>query len=183
MLADGLVLAGRRDVVTGSWGAAEHHLSAAARLAPERSVRERLTLEAVECQLLGDAVADPADLAVRLRDQPSSPRRSYVLAGLDLVTGRFVESDALLRDAWLRCGDRGDPAVAARVVAQLATLCLLCAHGQEADWADLALRLAPGPGCRRDAAPGAAISGREDRGGRLGSRRLRRGPLHRWRLA
>ncbi|MDT3446047.1 AAA family ATPase [Pseudofrankia sp. BMG5.37] len=143
-LAADLAQLGRREVVAGSPAAAANHLSTAARLTPSRADREQLVVEATECRLLAGDIVDSAAVSVGLHALSPTAWRSYVLARLALVAGRFTEAEALLRDAWRRCDAGTEPALATRVAAQMATLCLLQARGQNAvKWADLALRLAP----------------------------------------
>jgi ATP/maltotriose-dependent transcriptional regulator MalT len=143
-LAADLARAGRRHTTVGAWASAAEHLATAARLAPGRADHEQLTLEAIECQVLTGDITDPAGLTARLRTFQKTGWRSYILARLALVAGRLTETEVLLRDAWQRYDPGMDPALGARIAGQLAGLCTLQLRGQDAaDWADLALRLAP----------------------------------------
>jgi ATP/maltotriose-dependent transcriptional regulator MalT len=143
-LAADLARAGRRHTTVGAWASAAEHLATAARLTPGRADHEQLALEAVECQVLTGDIADPAGLTARLRTFRKTGWRSYILARLALVAGRLDQAEALLGDAWRRCDPVMDPALGARIAGQLASLCMLQLRGQDAaDWADLALRLAP----------------------------------------
>ncbi len=143
-LAADLARAGRRHTTVGAWASAAEQLATAARLASGRADHEQLTLEAIECQVLTGDIADPAGLTARLRTFRTTGWRSYILARLALVAGRLAETEVLLRDAWQRCDPATDPALGARIAGQLAGLCTLQLRGQDAaDWADLALRLAP----------------------------------------
>ena len=143
-LAADLARAGRRSATVGAWASAAEHLATAARLTPSQADHEQLTLEAIECQVLIGDIADPAGLTARLRSFPKTGWRSYILARLAMVAGRLAETEALLGDAWQRCDPATDPALGARIAGQLAGLCTLQLRGQDAaDWADLALRLAP----------------------------------------
>jgi DNA-binding CsgD family transcriptional regulator len=144
VLAADLARAGRRHTTVGAWASAAEHLATAARLTPSQADHEQLTLEAIECQLLTGDIADPAGLTARLRTFQTTGWRSYILARLALVAGRLDQAEALLSDAWRRCDPVMDPALGARIAGQLASLCMLQLRGQDAaDWADLALRLAP----------------------------------------
>ncbi len=143
-LAADLARAGRRHTAAGAWASAAEQLSTAARLAPSRADHEQLTLEAVECQLLAGDLGDQAGVAARLRGFRDSGWRSYVLGRLAFVAGRLDEAEALLGDAWQRCDPATDPALGGRVAGQLAAVCGSHLRGAEtADWANLALRLAP----------------------------------------
>ena len=143
-LADDLAKAGRREAIIGSYPAAAHHLSAAARLTPSRTDREQLVLEATECRLLAGDIADSVDVGVRLRTLAPTSWRSFVLARLALVAGRFAGAEALLREAWQQCDPGTQPELATRIAAQMATLCVLQGRGHSTvEWADRALRLAP----------------------------------------
>ncbi len=139
-----LARAGRRHTTAGAWASAAGHLSTAARLALSRADREQLTLEAVECQLLAGELSDQAGVTAKLRSFRDSGWRSYVLGRLAFVAGRLEEAEARLRDAWQRYGPTTDPALGARIAGQLAAVCGSHLRGAEtADWAGLALRLAP----------------------------------------
>ena len=143
-LAADLARTGRRDTTVGAWASAAEQLATAARLTPSQADHEQLTLEAIECQVLIGDIADPAGLTTRLRNFRNTGWRSYVLGRLAFVSGRPDQAEALLGDAWQRCDPATDPALAARIAGQLAGLCTLQLRGHAAaDWADLALRLAP----------------------------------------
>jgi ATP/maltotriose-dependent transcriptional regulator MalT len=143
-LAADLARGGRRHTAAGAWASAAEQLSAAARLAPGRADREQFTLEAVECQLLAGELGDPAGVAARLQGFRDGGWRSYVLGRLAFVGGRLDEAEALLDDGWRRCDPATDPTLAARVAGQLAAVNMTHLRGAEtADWANLALRLAP----------------------------------------
>jgi DNA-binding CsgD family transcriptional regulator len=143
-LAADLARAGRYSTTVGAWASAAEHLTTAARLTPSQADHEQLTLEAIECQVLTGDIADPAGLTARLRTFRKTGWRSHILARLALVAGHLDQAEALLGDAWQRCDPARDPALGARVAAQLAGVCTLQLRGQDAaDWADLALRLAP----------------------------------------
>jgi ATP/maltotriose-dependent transcriptional regulator MalT len=143
-LAADLAQAGRRDTTVGAWASAVEHLATAARLTPSQADHEQLTLEATECQMLTGDIADPAGLTAQLRTFPNTGWRSYILGRLAVVSGRLDQAEAVLGDAWQRCDPATDPALGARIAAQLAGLCTLQLRGHDAaDWAELALRLAP----------------------------------------
>ena len=143
-LAADLARAGRRDTAADAWASAAGHLAMAARLAASRTDHEQLTLEAIECQVITGDIADPAGLTTRLHTFRKTGWRSYILARLAFVAGRLDQAEALLGDAWRRCDPAMDPALGARIAGQLAGVCTLQLRGQDAaDWAGLALRLAP----------------------------------------
>jgi hypothetical protein len=143
-LAADLARAGRWHTAAGAWVSAAEQLSAAARLAPSRADHEQFSLEAVECQLLAGELGDPAGVAARLQSFRDGGWRSYVLGRLAFVAGRLEEAEARLGDAWQRCNPTTDPALGARVAGQLAAVNMIHLRGAEtADWANLALRLAP----------------------------------------
>jgi DNA-binding CsgD family transcriptional regulator len=143
-LAADLARAGRQHSAAGAWASAAEQLSTAARLAPSRADQEQFTLEAVECQLLAGELGDQAGVTARLRGFRDSGWRSYVLGRLAFVAGRLDEAEALLGDAWRRCDPDADRVLGARVAGQLAALSQLHHRGLAgADWANLALRLAP----------------------------------------
>ncbi|NGO48076.1 helix-turn-helix transcriptional regulator, partial [Streptomyces ureilyticus] len=144
-LAAELAAHGRRAAAKERWERAARQLSAAARLAPDRAAYEQYTLESVECRLLAGDVPDSAELTERIGEFAESGWRSYLL-------GRLCPADpdraeVLLRDAWRRCdpdADRGDRVLAARIAGRFAALYGSVARGTEAaNWARLALRLAP----------------------------------------
>jgi ATP/maltotriose-dependent transcriptional regulator MalT len=143
-LAADLARAGRQHTAVGAWASAAEQLVTAARLAPSRTDREQFTLEAVECQLLAGEFGDPAGVTARLRGFRDGGWRSYVLGRLAFVAGRLEEAEALLGDAWQRCDPGRDPALGARIAGQLAAVSMTHLRGAEtADWANMALRLAP----------------------------------------
>jgi ATP/maltotriose-dependent transcriptional regulator MalT len=144
VLAADLAWAGRRHTAAGAWASAAEQLSTAARLAPSRADYEQLTLEAVESQLLAGDLGDQAGVTARLQGFRDSGWRSYVLGRLAFVGGRPEEAEARLGDAWQRCDPDADPALGARIAGQLASVSAMHLRGAEtADWARLALRLAP----------------------------------------
>ncbi|WP_246567182.1 helix-turn-helix transcriptional regulator [Streptomyces flaveus] len=144
-LAAELAAHGRRSAAEERWEQAARHLSAAARLAPDRAAYEQYTLESVECRLLAGDVPDAAEVAERVGGFTESGWRSYLLGRLCLADP--VRAEVLLRDAWRRCdpaADRGDRVLAARIAGRFAALYGSVARGTEAaNWARLALRLAP----------------------------------------
>ncbi|MFC8663239.1 AAA family ATPase [Streptomyces sp. NPDC057199] len=137
-----LAACGRRSVAGRAWHKAERQLSAAARLAPGRAAYEQYTLESIECRLLAGDVPDAAEVAAQVGEFAASGWRSYLL-------GRLGEDDpdraeSLLRDAWRRCDPVADRVLAARIAGRFAALRGGAASDTEAaNWAGLALRLAP----------------------------------------
>ncbi|MFC4471173.1 AAA family ATPase [Streptomyces xiangluensis] len=144
-LAAGLAGHGRRSATGERWEKAARQLSAAARLAPDRAAYEQYTLESVECRLLAGDVPDVAEVTEHIGEFAESGWRSYLLGRLCLADPDRAE--VLLRDAWRRCdpdADRGDRVLAARIAGRFAALYGSVARGTEAaNWARLALRLAP----------------------------------------
>jgi len=135
---------GRHQMLMGAWERSGEFLASAARLTPDAALREQLTLEAVECQLLIGDISDPDALITRLRLFHAKSWRNYVLARLAVVGGRMHESRALLHAAWQDCHPETESVLAARIAGQLAMLSVFGDHGQDAvSWSDLALRLAP----------------------------------------
>ncbi|MFI6940915.1 AAA family ATPase [Streptomyces sp. NPDC050418] len=142
VLAADLAALGRRFAAEGAWADAAAQLGAAARLAKERSVYERCTLEEVECRILAGAVPDVAEAARELGTFAASGWRSYLLGRLSLFD--LDRCELLLRDAWRRCDPQTEPVLAARIAAQFAALYGSMSRGAEmAEWAGLALRTAP----------------------------------------
>ncbi|MEV0738645.1 AAA family ATPase [Streptomyces sp. NPDC050549] len=133
---------GRKFAAEGAWAGAAGQLEAAARLSADAEVRERCWLEAVECRLLAGDVPDVGEVAERIRQFAPGGWRSYLLGRLSLFdVGR---AEALLTDAWHRCDPQAEPLLGARIAGQFAALHGSMSHGAEmAEWADLALRLAP----------------------------------------
>ncbi|WP_328771583.1 helix-turn-helix transcriptional regulator [Streptomyces sp. NBC_00286] len=144
-LAAELAAHGRRSAAEERWEKAARQLSAAARLAPDRAAYEQYTLESVECRLLAGDVPDSAELTERIREFTESGWRSYLLGRL--CPAAPDRAEVLLRDAWRRCdpdADRDDRVLAARIAGRFAALYGSVARGTEAaNWARLALRLAP----------------------------------------
>ncbi|MGA6227054.1 AAA family ATPase [Streptomyces umbrinus] len=137
-----LAACGRRSVAGQAWRKAERQLSAAARLAPGRAACEQYTLESIECRLLAGDVQDTAEVAAQVGDFTASGWRSYLLGRLGEADPDRAES--LLRDAWRRCDPVADRVLAARIAGRFAALCGSAARDTEAaNWAGLALRLAP----------------------------------------
>ncbi|HET6857982.1 MAG TPA: LuxR C-terminal-related transcriptional regulator, partial [Streptomyces sp.] len=141
-LAADLAALGRRFAGEGAWANAAGQLATAARLTPDRAAYEQLTLEAVECRLLAGDVPDTAGAAVRIAEFAESGWRSYLLGRLSLFD--LDRAEALLRDAWRRCDPEADPVLGARIAGQFAAFYGSMARGADmAEWAGLALRLAP----------------------------------------
>ncbi|MGW3818689.1 AAA family ATPase [Streptomyces sp. NPDC005046] len=141
-LAADLAALGRRLASERAWSSAARQLSTAARLSPDRPAYERLTLEAIESRLLAGEVPDTAEAARQIQKFAQSAWRSYLLGRLTLFD--VDRSEALLHDAWERCDPRNQPKLAARIAGQLAGLYGSMLRGtDEAEWARLALRLAP----------------------------------------
>ena len=137
-----LAACGRRSVAGQAWRKAERQLSAAARLAPGRAAYEQYTLESIECRLLAGDVPDTAEVAAQVGEFTASGWRSYLLGRLGEADPDRAES--LLLDAWRRCDPDADRVLAARIVGRFAALCGSAARDTEAaNWAGLALRLAP----------------------------------------
>lgn len=141
-LAAELASLGRKFTAEGAWAGAAAQLEAAARLSADAEVRERCSLEAVECRLLAGDVQDVGEVAEGIRQFAPGGWRSYLLGRLSLFdVGR---AEALLTDAWHRCDPEAEPLLGARIAGQFAALHGSMSHGAEmAEWADLALRLAP----------------------------------------
>jgi DNA-binding CsgD family transcriptional regulator len=143
-LSGDLAELGRRQAAVGAWSAAAHHLSAAARLTPDGADFEQLTMEAVECQILGGDLARAVGVAPRIRAFSPTAWRSFVLAHLAFMSGKLEESETLLMDAWRRCQPQEDPLLAARIAGQLAGVHVFQGRGAEvARWSGYALELAP----------------------------------------
>ncbi|WP_372343989.1 LuxR C-terminal-related transcriptional regulator [Streptomyces sp. KL116D] len=141
-LAAELATVGREFAARGAWSGATRQLADAARLTARRALRERYTLESVEAGLLAGDVPDVAEAAARIGEFEPSAWRSYLLGRLFLFD--IGRSRALLTDAWQRCDPGRDPVLGARIAAQFAALYGSTARGAEmAEWAELALRLAP----------------------------------------
>ncbi|MFF5006927.1 AAA family ATPase [Streptomyces phaeochromogenes] len=137
-----LAACGRRSVAGQAWRKAERQLTAAARLAPGRAAYEQYTLESIECRLLAGDVQDTAEVAAQVGEFTASGWRSYLLGRLGEADPDRAES--LLRDAWRRCDPVADRVLAARIAGRFAALCGSAARDTEAaNWAGLALRLAP----------------------------------------
>ncbi|WP_229378226.1 LuxR C-terminal-related transcriptional regulator [Streptomyces sp. VRA16 Mangrove soil] len=133
---------GREFAAHGAWASATRQLADAARLTARRERRERYTLESVESALLAGDVANVADVASRIGEFAPSGWRSYLLGRLLLFD--LGRAEALLGDAWQRCDTGGEPVLGARIAGQFAALYGSMARGADmAEWADLALRLAP----------------------------------------
>ncbi|MCZ4514939.1 ATP-binding protein, partial [Streptomyces sp. ActVer] len=141
-LAAELAALGSKFAAEGAWANAAGQLTAAARLGPEPAVYEQYTLEAVECALLAGDVPDMGEVAQRIAQFTPGGWRSYLLGRLSLFD--LDRAEALLTDAWHRCDPAADPVLGARVAGQFAALHGSMSHGAEmAEWADLAIRLAP----------------------------------------
>ncbi|GGX54248.1 LuxR family transcriptional regulator [Streptomyces minutiscleroticus] len=141
-LAAELATLGRGFAATGAWHNAAGQLSAAARLSGDTARYERYTLEAVECALLAGDVPDVGEAAERIARFAPGGWRSYLLGRLSLYD--LERAEELLTDAWRRCDPAAEPRLAARIAGQFAALHGSMAHGGEmAEWAGLALRLAP----------------------------------------
>ncbi|MEN8653348.1 ATP-binding protein [Streptomyces sp. 21So2-11] len=141
-LAADLARLGRRLAADGAWAGAAGQLAAAARLSADRAGYEQLTLEAVECGLLAGEIPDAAGAALRIAGFAESCWRSYLLGRLSLFD--LDRAEALLRDAWQRCDPEADPVLGARIAGQFAAFYGSMARGTDmAEWAGLALRLAP----------------------------------------
>ncbi|MEV6171432.1 AAA family ATPase [Streptomyces sp. NPDC051954] len=141
-LAGDLTALGRRLAAERAWSSAAGQLSTAARLSPDRAAYEQLTLEAVECRLLAGEVPDTAEAAQRIQGFTQSAWRSYLLGRLTLSD--MDRSEALLHDAWNRCDPETEPVLGARIAGQFAALYGSMLRGDDqAEWAQLALRLAP----------------------------------------
>ncbi|MEV2236260.1 AAA family ATPase [Streptomyces phaeochromogenes] len=137
-----LAACGRRSVAGQAWHKAERQLSAAARLASGRAAYEQYTLESIECRLLAGDVPDTAEVAAQVGEFTASGWRSYLLGRLGEADPDRAES--LLSDAWRRCDPVADRVLAARIAGRFAALCGSVARDTEAaNWAGLALRLAP----------------------------------------
>ncbi|MCQ4214227.1 LuxR family transcriptional regulator, partial [Streptomyces longispororuber] len=142
LLAAELATVGREFAARGAWAGATRQLADAARLTARRTLRERYTLESVEAGLLAGDVPDVAEAAARIGEFEPSAWRSYLLGRLFLFD--IGRARALLTDAWRRCDPGRDPVLGARIAAQFAALYGSTARGAEmAEWAELALRLAP----------------------------------------
>ncbi|MFJ9249068.1 AAA family ATPase [Streptomyces sp. NPDC101776] len=141
-LAGELASSGRRLAAEGAWAGAAGQLDAAARLTADTEAQERCSLEAVECRLLAGDVPDVGEVAERIRRFAPGGWRSYLLGRLSLFD--VARAEALLTDAWHRCDPEAEPVLGARIAGQFAALHGSMSHGAEmAEWADLALRLAP----------------------------------------
>ena len=141
-LAAELAALGRKLAAEGAWANAAGQLTAAARLGPEPAMYEQYTLEAVECALLAGDVADMGEVAQRIARFTPGGWRSYLLGRLSLYD--LDRAEALLTDAWHRCDPAAEPVLGARIAGQFAALHGSMSHGAEmAEWADLAIRLAP----------------------------------------
>ncbi|MEV6484063.1 AAA family ATPase [Streptomyces sp. NPDC051576] len=141
-LAVELATLGRKFASDGAWSGAAGQLGAAARLSTDVAVHERYFLEAVECRLLAGDVPDVGEIAERIRQFAPGGWRSYLLGRLSLFD--VERAEALLTDAWHRCDPEAEPLLGARIAGQFAALHGSMSHGTEmAEWADLALRLAP----------------------------------------
>ncbi|QQM43994.1 AAA family ATPase [Streptomyces liliifuscus] len=141
-LAAELAALGRRFAAEGAWAIAAGQLTAAARLCPDPAVYEQYTLEAVECALLAGDVPDMGEVAQRIAQFTPGGWRSYLLGRLSLFD--LDRAEALLTDAWHRCDPAAEPLLGARIAGQFAALHGSMSHGAEmAEWADLAIRLAP----------------------------------------
>ncbi|NGN67354.1 helix-turn-helix transcriptional regulator, partial [Streptomyces sp. A7024] len=141
-LARDLAALGRRRAAAGEWADAASHLDAAARLTADRAAHEQLAIEALESALLAGDVPDVGEAARQVQDFADSPWRSYLLGRLLLYDPERAE--ALLRDAWHRTDARAEPELAARIAGQFAALAGVSIRGADmAEWADLALELAP----------------------------------------
>ncbi|MFF5003192.1 AAA family ATPase [Streptomyces phaeochromogenes] len=141
-LAAELATLGRKFAAEGAWANAAGQLTAAARLGPEPAAYEQYTLEAVECALLAGDVPDMGEVAQRIAQFTPGGWRSYLLGRLSLFD--LDRAEALLADAWHRCDPAAEPVLGARIAGQFAALHGSMSHGAEmAEWADLAIRLAP----------------------------------------
>ncbi|MGQ4387394.1 AAA family ATPase [Streptomyces sp. SAS_270] len=137
-----LAALGRRFAAEGAWADAAGQLTTAARLSADPGTYEQCTLEAVECRLLAGDVPDVGEVARETARFAPGGWRSYLLGRLSLFD--LGRAEALLTDAWHRCDPRTEPVLAARIAGQFAALHGSMAHGTEmAEWAELALRLAP----------------------------------------
>jgi thioredoxin-like negative regulator of GroEL len=119
-LADEVTRFARRQADAGEWAAARS-LLAAARLAPSRSRRDELLLEAVDCMLLAGEVAEAAGFTSEIAGFADTARRRYVLGRLASVAGRHAEAAQLLQGAW----EGSDPVADASLRADLAELLAL----------------------------------------------------------
>lgn len=120
-LADEVTRFARRQADAGGWAAAARSLLAAARLAPSRSRRDELLLEAVDCMLLAGEVAEAAGFTSEIAGFADTARRRYVLGRLASVAGRHAEAAQLLQGAW----EGSDPVADASLRAHLAELLAL----------------------------------------------------------
>ncbi|MGP4042800.1 ATP-binding protein [Streptomyces sp. 2A115] len=141
-LAAELAALGRAFADDGAWANAAGQLTAAARLSADTAAYEQYTLEAVECALLAGDIPDMGEVAQRIARFTPGGWRSYLLGRLGFFD--MERAEALLADAWHRCDPEAEPLLGARIAGQFAALHGSMAHGREmAEWADLALRLAP----------------------------------------
>ncbi|WP_369238077.1 AAA family ATPase [Streptomyces sp. R21] len=141
-LAGELAALGRKFAAEGAWADAAGQLTTAARLSADPATYEQCTLEAVECEVLAGDVPNVAEVAERIGQFAPGGWRSYLLGRLSLFD--LGRAEALLGDAWRRCDPETEPVLAARIAGQFAALHGSTAHGAEmAEWAELALRLAP----------------------------------------
>ncbi|MGH1556579.1 hypothetical protein ACRAWF_47050 [Streptomyces sp. L7] len=83
-LAAELAALGRKFAAEGAWAGAAAQLEVAARLSADTEVRERCSLEAVECRLLAGDVQDVGEVAERIRQFAPGGWRSYLLGRLSL---------------------------------------------------------------------------------------------------
>nr|WP_239149109.1 AAA family ATPase [Streptomyces sp. SID12501] len=141
-LAADLAALGRRLASERAWSSAAGQLSTAAGLSPDRAAYEQFTLEAVECRVLAGEVPDTAEAVERIQGFAQSAWRSYLLGRLTLFD--MDRSEALLCDAWKRCEPEIEPVLGARIAGQFAALYGSMLRGtDQAEWAQLAVRLAP----------------------------------------
>ncbi|WP_327356825.1 helix-turn-helix transcriptional regulator [Streptomyces sp. NBC_01304] len=141
-LATELTALGRQFAVRGAWANASGRLAAAARLSATPQTYEQNRLEAVECGVLAGEVPDVGEVAQEIASFAPSGWRSYLLGRLSLFD--LDRAEALLTDAWHRCDPDAEPLLGARIAGQFAALYGSMTRGAEmAEWAQLALRLAP----------------------------------------
>jgi DNA-binding CsgD family transcriptional regulator len=121
-----------RRAEAGDWSTAADAFVAAARLSSSQLEKERFLLEAVDWLLVGGGTAEASALEDDLLALAAGPRQRYVLGRLALVTGALTRAKVLLADAWRRCDRRADPALAACIAGQLASLRHVDGHAARA---------------------------------------------------
>ncbi len=131
---------GRQQAASGAWASAAEAFTAAGRLAPAPEDQQRWRLEAVECLIMLDDVAEAGAYVAEVERFGPGARRDYVLGHLAVFSGAADQASGLLSTAWDTCDRTNDKVLAARIAIDLAHLAVNRGRGEETViWARRAL--------------------------------------------